>query len=279
MSTKDFYSSPSYRAKQSARTKANWQAGVMDFLIKARPRSCARDGCRNTFVCPPADPKRYCSPQCAAIVNNSGRKQTHLTREKIRNALSGRKYPERYKKIPKYSVCLNPNCQKKFELKFWRPSHKPIKYCGRLCAIRDVGSRPTSPRASRGLAGIRKDISDTAYFFSRWEANYARLMNYLNVKWVHQPRTFQLRAQRYTPDFYLPETGTYIEIKNFLSDYSRKRDEEFRQLYPTINLKLILKEEYLALQNQYALRIPTWEYSFPSVRKKIMRNQASPSRF
>ena len=139
--------------------------------------------------------------------------------------------------------------------------NNPIKYCSRMCAIRDVGSRPTSPRAARARAGIRPDISQTIYFFSRWEANFARLMNFLRIKWVHQPRTFQLHSQKYTPDFYLPEMGTYIEIKNFLSAYSRNRDEEFRRLYPDLELRLILKDEYLALQNTYAHKIPLWEYS------------------
>lgn len=64
----------------------------------------------------------------------------------------------------------------------------------------------------------------------------------------------------YTPDFYLPETDTFVEVKNFLGEYSRIRDTKFRAAYPDISLHIILKDEYLSLEAQYAKRIPGWEY-------------------
>ena len=124
-----------------------------------------------------------------------------------------------------------------------------------------TGGRPTSPKASRGKAGIRKDISETIYFHSRWEANFARLQNYLGIKWIYEPKTFDLGTQNYTPDFYLPEKNLYIEVKNFLWKYSKVRDEKFRKLYPNIKLKMILKPDYLKLQNKYATLIENWEYN------------------
>jgi len=238
----------------------------MDFLRKTKVRRCKRPGCENTFIVAPADPKKFCSQQCAAIMSNTGRIQSTNTRIKISRALVGRKYPERVqanrrKRPPQYRICANPVCRKTFELRFWRPTGNPIKYCSRTCAIRDIGGRPTSPRAARAKAGIRGDVSPTIYFFSRWEANYARLLNHLGVKWIHQPQTFQLRTQKYTPDFYLPESDTYVEVKNYLSDYSKNRDRQFREAYPNLKLVLILKEDYLTLQKQYAPQIKEWEYS------------------
>lgn len=64
----------------------------------------------------------------------------------------------------------------------------------------------------------------------------------------------------YTPDFYLPEEDTYIEVKNFMWKYSKERDEKFRTLYPTLKLKLILKDEYLELERKYSAFIVSWEY-------------------
>lgn len=124
-----------------------------------------------------------------------------------------------------------------------------------------VGGRPTSPKAARGKSGIRPDIDPKIYFFSRWEANYARILNLGNIKWIHQPKRFRLRSQNYTPDFYLPESNTYIEIKNFLSDYSSRRDREFRELYPNEKLIMILKDEYKELEKKYSPLIPNWEFS------------------
>ena len=205
---RDFYSSETYRAKQSERTRLNWQIGKMDFLRRGRVYVCKRSGCSNTFNAIPSDRKSYCSQKCAAIQNNTGRIQSTYTRERIRQALAGRRYPDRPKKPPRTGKCLR--CGKKFIWKLWRPASRPYKYCSRICLIKDVGSRPTSSRAARAKAGIRKDISPTIYFFSRWEANYARVLNYLGLKWIHQPKTFQLETQKYTPDFYLPESNTYV---------------------------------------------------------------------
>lgn len=261
MARKEFYASSAYRAKQSAITKLNWQIGRMDILRRKNVRRCARTVCGHFFNAVPSDPKKYCSRSCAARVNNSNRVQTSLTRLKISKSLAGRKYPNRPKAPPKFSSCLYPLCGKIFEMPRGRPLSKPGKYCSRSCAIKHIGGKPTSPRAARAKAGVRIDINPMIYFFSRWEANFARLMNFLKIKWVHQPKTFQLTSQKYTPDFYLPEYDAYVEIKNFLSDYSKNRDLEFRTLYPALKLILILKKDYLELQNEYAHRIPTWEYS------------------
>jgi predicted nuclease of restriction endonuclease-like RecB superfamily len=122
------------------------------------------------------------------------------------------------------------------------------------------GGRPTSPKASRGKAGIRQDIDPSTYFYSRWEANMARLYTYLDIPWLFTPHSFDIGNQIYTPDFYLPEIETYVEVKNFWSEYSRTRDSKFRSTHPQIALQVILKEEYTALENQYAKCIPNWEY-------------------
>ena len=89
----------------------------------------------------------------------------------------------------------------------------------------------------------------------------ARLFNLLGIKWIFQPRSFTLGTHRYTPDFYLPEFQLFIEVKNFLSDYSRNRDIQFRKLYPEKELLMVLKKDYLELQEQFAKYIPEWEYS------------------
>lgn len=256
-----FYHSSAYRAKQSERTKRHWRDGTFEFLRKARTRDCKRPDCSNTFSSIPSDPRTYCSQRCAAIATNRGRTVSVATKTRISRSLAGRTYPNRPKAPPKYGVCTNPTCSKRFVFKGWRPADRPYKYCSKTCAIRDVGSRPTSPKAARAKSGVRNDVSPTIYFFSRWEANYARLQNYLGVKWIHQPKTFQLRLQKYTPDFYLPESDTYVEIKNFLSEYSHNRDRQFRELYPELKLILLLKSDYLVLQKKYAQKIEGWEYS------------------
>jgi predicted nuclease of restriction endonuclease-like RecB superfamily len=126
--------------------------------------------------------------------------------------------------------------------------------------MRVVGAKPTSPKASRGKAGVRTDIDPNIYFYSRWEANIARIFNGKGIKWEFGPKTFDIGGQHYTPDFYLPERNLYIEVKNFWSEYSAERDRRFRERYPHVRLKVILKAEYLFLEGRYAVHIPNWEY-------------------
>jgi hypothetical protein len=255
----DFHNSIEYKKKQSAITKEKWRKGVFDFRYKKEKRICAREGCNHTFEVIPSNPKIYCCNNCSAKVNNKKRGAlSENTKKKIRDALKGRPNPYKgIKKVPMVEViCANPKCKKVFLQDRWQKR----KFCSKKCAIEVIGGRPTSPKAARGKAGIRKDINETIYFYSRWEANFARLCNHLDIEWVHQPKTFDLGSQKYTPDFYLPNYDLYIEVKNFLWKYSKIRDEKFRKFYPNIELTLLLKKDYLVLQSRYSHLIKYWEY-------------------
>lgn len=253
-----FYDSPEYRSKQAQITKSNTAKGVYKHLRKEESRVCAWGGCGQIFTVTPSDPKKFCSRSCAVIANNSKRKWSESVKRKIAEAATGKPGPFKgVFKVPRVtSVCENPQCRKEFTHERYREQ----KYCSVLCNITVTGSRPTSPKASRGKAGIRRDVSDSIYFYSRWEANIARLYTYLKVKWEYTPKSFDIGGHTYTPDFYLPETDTYIEVKNFWGEYSRIRDERFRASHPTVRLDVILKDEYLELEQEYAHLIPNWEY-------------------
>ena len=251
----DFYSSEEYKKKQSIITKENWRKGIFKFFYKREKRNCKRINCGKIFQVQLSDPKLFCSQTCSAIFNNVKRgAMPEEVKFKIASKLKGR--PNPYKgvlRVPReIIVCEMPGCGNIFSNN-WRKK--------RFCSTRCAGTRTTSPKAARGKSGIRPDISDILCFYSRWEANFARILNFLNIKWEFQPKIFKLENQRYTPDFYLPESNTYIEIKNFLSDYSKNRYDGFRKSYPDLRLVLILKEDYLKLQKRFAPLIKTWEYS------------------
>lgn len=90
----------------------------------------------------------------------------------------------------------------------------------------------------------------------------ARLFTFLGITWEFAPRTFDIGGHTYTPDFFLPQSGTYIEVKNFWSSYAAKRDAAFRARYPDIVLKVIMKDEYKGLELAYARHIAGWEYAY-----------------
>ncbi|NQU82470.1 MAG: hypothetical protein HQ539_00785 [Parcubacteria group bacterium] len=256
---RNFYNLKEYRELQSRITKENWKKGVFDFQYNREKRICTRDGCSKVFEVKMSNPKVYCSSSCAAIVNNVNRgARPEEVKSKIAEALKGRPNPRKgMSKFPLIkAVCSNPKCKKVF---FRKGSTQP-KFCSVSCVMKVIGRNPTSPKASRGKAGIRLDINKTTYFYSRWEANIARLFNHLSIKWIHEPKKFDLKTQTYTPDFYLPEYDIFIEVKNFLWKYSKIRDKKFRKIYPNIILIMLLKKEYLEIEEEFAEVIENWEY-------------------
>ncbi len=255
---KSFYNSKSYKEKQSAKAKTAWQLRLRDFKYKRDKRVCARESCGIVFEIAPGLKNKYCSQSCSAKTSNSNRVHSKSTKNKIAKAMTGIVGASKGKiLVPRLEkLCKYKECKKMFLSERW----KKQVYCSNKCAMKVVGGRPTSPKASRGKAGIRQDVSKTAYFHSRWEANIARLYNYKKIKWEYEPKTFDIGGQMYTPDFYIPDSDTYVEIKNFWGQYSKKRDTKFREAYPDIKLQVILKKEYLELQEKYATKIKKWEY-------------------
>lgn len=253
-----FYDSAEYRRKQAEITARNVANGVYKHLKKSEQRSCIRKGCGKIFISRPSDPKKFCSQSCATTAHNLKREWSEATKRKIAKAMTGKPGPSKgIIKVPRIiGVCANPKCGKTFSYERYRPQ----KYCSVSCNMAVTGRQPTSPKASRGKAGIRPDISPSLYFYSRWEANIARLYTYLGIRWEFTPRSFDIGGQTYTPDFYLPDQDTYVEVKNFWGDYSRARDTKFRNAYPGVRLKVILKDEYIELEHSYAQFIPRWEY-------------------
>ena len=78
---------------------------------------------------------------------------------------------------------------------------------------------------------------------SSWEVAYAKYLDKQKIKWQYEPKYFDLEKTTYTPDFYLPETDMYIEIKGYKSNVFIKKFKLFKKLYPNIKIK-ILDENY-----------------------------------
>jgi len=72
---------------------------------------------------------------------------------------------------------------------------------------------------------------------STWEAKYAKYLDNQNIKWLYEPKTFDLGKITYTPDFYLPQTDEYIEIKGYLRKNSKNKIRLFNKEFK--NLKVL----------------------------------------
>jgi hypoxanthine phosphoribosyltransferase len=104
---------------------------------------------------------------------------------------------------------------------------------------------------------------DDARFAHESEEEFARMLDFYNVRWEYEPRTFTLRhddegrvIEAFSPDFYLTDLNLYVELttlkQGLVTDKHRKL-RRLRELYPEINIKLLHKRDYLSLLAKYGI--------------------------
>lgn len=67
---------------------------------------------------------------------------------------------------------------------------------------------------------------------SSYELAYAKYLDYNNILWLYEMETFDLGTTTYTPDFYLPKTEKFIEIKGYMRPEAKKKIDMFNEQYP-----------------------------------------------
>jgi hypothetical protein len=105
--------------------------------------------------------------------------------------------------------------------------------------------------------------SDTTEFAHASERQFARLLDFYQIEWEYEPRSFDLDwdrqghvTQQFTPDFYLPAYDLYIEITTMnqkLVTRKNRKVRRLRELYPEINCKIFYQRDYLSLITKYGL--------------------------
>jgi DNA-directed RNA polymerase subunit RPC12/RpoP len=76
---------------------------------------------------------------------------------------------------------------------------------------------------------------------SSWEKYYAKYLDKNNIKWLYESKTFDLGNTTYTPDFYLPETNEYIEIKGYWREDAKIKFNLFKEKYKDLKIRVIDK--------------------------------------
>jgi len=92
------------------------------------------------------------------------------------------------------------------------------------------------------------------------EEDFARILDFYNMEWVYEPRSFPLKwdgdriTEMFTPDFYLPNLDLYVELttlkQSLVTDKNRKL-RRLRELYPEIKITLLYKNDYNHLLAKY----------------------------
>jgi len=118
----------------------------------------------------------------------------------------------------------------------------------------------------REIGGLRK------YYRSRWEANYARYLQWLLEnkqiqKWEHEPQTFWFEGIKrgvmsYLPDFRIIENDgsvVFHEVKGWMDDRSKTKIKRMAIYYPNVKLIVIDSKLYKSLEKKAKLFVKDWE--------------------
>jgi hypothetical protein len=105
--------------------------------------------------------------------------------------------------------------------------------------------------------------SDLVSFAHASERQFARLLDFYQIEWAYEPRSFDLEQdregnviQRFTPDFYLPAYDLFIEITTLNQKLVTKKNRKvrrLRELYPEVTCKIFYQRDYLSLVTKYGL--------------------------
>ena len=132
----------------------------------------------------------------------------------------------------------------------------------------------TSPNIKRGSwkSAWREIGGRRIYARSRWEANYARYLEWLKVngqikEWEHEPETFWFVGIRrgccsYLPDFKVTENnGTvgFHEVKGWFDARSKTKIKRMAKYHPTVSLRIIAAPWFKENSRKLSGIIPNWE--------------------
>ena len=131
---------------------------------------------------------------------------------------------------------------------------------------------PFSKARGNWKAGWREVGTQRCYFRSRWEANYARYLEWLCsigqiMKWEHEPHTFWFEGIKrgcvsYLPDFRVTELGGSIqwhEVKGWMDARSKTTISRMAIYHPNEILIVIQEKQYKEIKRKVSKMIPEWE--------------------
>lgn len=98
--------------------------------------------------------------------------------------------------------------------------------------------------SNRGIGSYYNGI----WLDSSYEIRYVRMLDTIGIKWEKNkkgfPYDFKGRIYKYIPDFYLPETNEWIEIKGFVREKDQYKWADFPH-----NLKVLFEIDITNLEN------------------------------
>ena len=97
------------------------------------------------------------------------------------------------------------------------------------------------------------------------EGEMARILDFYGIAWEYEPHSFVLERdedgrvlEAFTPDFYLPEQDTYLEVtvmKQSLVTRKHRKIRKLRERNPDVRIKLFTRRDFERLAHKYGLNL------------------------
>ena len=107
--------------------------------------------------------------------------------------------------------------------------------------------------------------ADPPHFANEAEVECARILDFHGIAWEYEPHSFVLDEdengrvlEAFTPDFYLPEQDTYLEVtvmKQSLVTRKHRKIRKLRERYPDVKIKLYTRRDFERLSHKYRLNL------------------------
>jgi len=106
-------------------------------------------------------------------------------------------------------------------------------------------------------------LSRAISFANESEKEFARILDFYKIRWEYEPTTFPIAwdeegyvRESFTPDFYLPDYGIFIELTTMKQALVTKKNRKvrlFEEHYPNIPIKLFYGKDYKALLAKFGI--------------------------
>jgi len=127
-------------------------------------------------------------------------------------------------------------------------------------------------RGGTWKAGWREIGGTRKYYRSRWEANYARYLHWLQnrgdiLDWKHEPETFWFETikrgvRSYLPDFRVWEndgSSKLHEVKGWMDSRSKTTLRRMAKYHPGETIVLVAEKQYREIERRLSSLIEGWE--------------------
>lgn len=164
-------------------------------------------------------------------------------------------------------VCKN--CGKKYYR--WPSSIENSCFCSVSCMAFWRTKNKMFITTNKNYKSGKRDDLGGLFVRSRWEANYARYLNWLitmgEIKsWEYEADEFMFPVKRgnvrYLPDFKITNNDgsiEYHEVKGYMDDDSRVKLKRMEKYYPDIKLVLIDSDAYKSIEKTMSRILEDWE--------------------